>query len=110
MSGKISRAVSVERLLGGELAAAAERTLADVQLNASDPAVLVRLATAQVLLALYWELRHQRPETPADPPGAGDDPAAADDPSLEWVSALLCAPPGLEHDPGTGADVHRAVR
>jgi len=108
MSGKISRAVSVERLLGGELAAAAERTLAEVQLNASDPAVLVRLATAQVLLALYWELRHQRPEVPADPPGTGDD--AADDPSLEWVSALLCAPPGLDHDPGTGAEVRRAVR
>ena len=93
MTGKISRAGSAERLRGGELAAAAERTLADAALNATDPAVIARLATAQVLLALYWELRHQRPGAPTDPPGTGDDP------SLEWVSALLCDPPGLDHDP-----------
>ncbi|RSM64275.1 hypothetical protein DMB66_20435 [Actinoplanes sp. ATCC 53533] len=86
MTGEISEAVSVERLLGGELAAAAERTLAEAQLNASDPTVVVQLATAQVLMALYWELRHRRPETPAVPPCTGDDP------SLEWVSALLCSP------------------
>ena len=101
MTGKINGPVSVERLLGGELAAAAERTLADAQLNASDPAVVVRLATAQILMALYWELRHQRPEAPPDPPYAGEDP------SLEWVSALLCSPPA-DAAPltlgGTGSD------
>jgi hypothetical protein len=86
MSGKISEAVSVERLLGSELAAAAERTLAEAQLNGSDPTVVVQLATAQVLLALYWELRHRRPEASTTAPYTGEDP------SLEWISALLCSP------------------
>jgi hypothetical protein len=95
---------------GRRVGSGGERTLAEVQLNASDPAVLVRLATAQVLLALYWELAPSASGSAADPPGTGDDDTAADDPSLEWVSALLCAPPGLDHDPGTGADVRRAVR
>lgn len=91
MSGKISSTVSVERLLGDELASAAGRTLADARLEAAGA---VRLATAQVLLALYWELRHQRPEgLPGDPM-----PGWSGDVTMEWASALLCAPaePDLE--------------
>jgi hypothetical protein len=54
-----------------------------------EPEGAVRLATAQILLALYWELRHQ---------GLGA-PATGSDAGLEWVSGLLCAPPGLDHRP-----------
>ena len=141
MADEVIAAVSGERLLGGELAAAAEETLVSVQLGAFDPALVtrfvtahellelygdlrhqrltasavddslaavvghrrpveasfdasgpalaVRLATAQVLLALHWELCHQHP----GPTPAGNDA------SLEWVSALLCTPASLDYGP-----------
>ena len=79
MSDQILGAISSERLLGHELAGAAERLLAKAGLDQLDGTDAVRLATVQVLLALYWELRHGR---------AGDPP-----PALEWVSALLCGTP-----------------
>ena len=75
----MSDPVTPARLLGQELAEAAERLLVEVRGERLDPADAVRLATAQALLALYWELRHQR-----------DGDAA---PSLEWISALLCGLP-----------------
>lgn len=71
--------VTPARLMGQELAVAAERLLTEVNGERPDTADAVRLATAQALLALYWELRHQR----------GGDAA----PGLEWISALLCGPP-----------------
>jgi hypothetical protein len=53
------------------------------------PARAVRLATAQVLLALHWELRHQAAPEPAldglSALGTGVDPSVA------WLSALLCS-------------------
>ena len=74
----MSDTVTPGRLLGQELAEAAEKLLIEVRRDRPDPADAVRLATVQALLALYWELRHQR----------GDDAAAG----LEWISALLCGP------------------
>lgn len=74
----MSDPVTPARLLGHELAEAAQRLLTDVRPERPDPADAVRLATVQALLALYWELRHQR---------AGDAV-----PGLEWISALLCGP------------------
>jgi hypothetical protein len=71
--------VTPARLLGQELAVAAERLLTEVRRGRADTADAVRLATMQALLALYWELRHQH----------GGDAAAG----LEWISALLCGPP-----------------
>jgi hypothetical protein len=47
-----------------------------------------RLATAQALLALYWEVQHQRALAARDPAGRAD---RANDASLEWLSALLCS-------------------
>jgi len=75
----MSDPITPARLLGQELAEAAERLLTEVRGERPDPADAVRLATAQALLALYWELRHQH---------AGDVA-----PGLEWVSAMLCGPP-----------------
>jgi len=75
----MSDPVTPARVLGQELAVAAERLLTEVRHERPETADAVRLATAQALLALYWELRHQR----------GGDAA----PGLEWVSALLCGPP-----------------
>jgi hypothetical protein len=75
----VSDPVPPARLLGQELAEAAERLLTESPGERPDPAGAVRLATAQALLALYWELRHQR-----------DGDAA---PRLEWISALLCGLP-----------------
>jgi hypothetical protein len=88
VSAGINATVWVEHLLGGELSPAAGDESADPSL--SGPALAIRLATAQVLLALYWELRHQRPEQP---------PVAGDDGSLEWMSALLCFPAGFDYGP-----------
>jgi len=75
----MSDTVTPGRLLGQELAEAAEELLTEVRNGRPDPADAVQLATVQALLALYWELRHQR----------GGDAA----PGLEWISALLCGPP-----------------
>jgi len=77
----MSDSVTPARLLGHELAVAAERLLTDVRDERPATADAARLATAQALLALYWELRHQR----------GGDAA----PGLEWISALLCGPPAV---------------
>lgn len=60
MADEVIAAVSVERLLGGELAAAAEETLVSVQLGAFDPALVTRFVTAHELLELYGDLRHHR--------------------------------------------------
>lgn len=79
MSDEIS-----DRLLGNELARAAEALLAGAR---PDPANALRFATVQVLLALYWELRHHDPATEAPP-------------SIEWLSALVCSgPPVAGHGP-----------
>ena len=75
----MSDPITPARLLGQELAEAAEKILTEVRPERPDAADAVRLATVQALLALYWELRHQR----------GGDAA----PGLEWISALLCGPP-----------------
>jgi hypothetical protein len=84
MSGEADRGAPVERL-GSELAAAAEEVLAVAERDAFDPVPTLQVATTQLLLALYWELRHQHPGVPA----AADN--ADLDVSLEWVSALLCS-------------------
>lgn len=72
-----------DRLLGNELARAAEALLAEAR---PDPAYALQFATVRVLLAFYWEVRHQRP-------------GAASPPSLEWLSALVCTGPPAGHDP-----------
>jgi hypothetical protein len=79
MSDEIFGVVSTERLLGHELARAAERLLGEAGLEQLARTDALRLATVQALLALYWELRHQ----------LADDSV----PSLEWISALLCCAP-----------------
>jgi hypothetical protein len=80
MSDEIS-----DRLLGNELARAAEALLAGAR---PDPGYALRLATVQVLLALYWELRHRDPATEEAPPEIG------------WISALVCSgPPVAGHGP-----------
>jgi hypothetical protein len=93
MFGEIGTAVSAENLLGGQLESAAEALLADPALDLGDPGVAVQVATAQVLLALYWEMRHQYP-TVTEP---GGQPGAGLVSSLEWVSALLCSSLSPEH-------------
>ena len=60
MADEVTSAVSVERLLGGELAAAAEQTLISARPGESDPSLEARLVTTQELVELYWDLRHQR--------------------------------------------------
>jgi hypothetical protein len=79
MSDEIFGAVSTQRLLGHELARAAEALVLQTGLDPLDRTDTLRLATVQVLLAMYWELRHQ----------CADEPA----PYLEWISALLCSVP-----------------
>ena len=79
MSDEILGAVTTQRLLGHELARAAEAVVLEAGLEPLERADALRLATVQVLLAMYWELRHQ---------GAGESA-----PALEWVSALLCSVP-----------------
>jgi len=58
---------------GAKLAQAAEALLAEARLDTIDAAHAVQLATASALLALYWEVRQQRPGTPTGdgvaPPG-----------------------------------------
>ena len=46
MAGEINSVVSVEQLLGGELASAAEEILVGARLGAFDPTQAVSLATA----------------------------------------------------------------
>jgi hypothetical protein len=124
VSSEINAMVWGEHLLGGGLSSAAGEQLVDASSDVSGLALAVRRATAQVLLALYWELCHQHP---APAPVAGDDGpepgqdhpwSAVDDASLEWVSALLCAPPSVDQGPddfavwgggdtpGVGLEVH----
>jgi len=93
MFGEITTVVSAENLLGGQLESAAEALLADPALDLGDPGVALQVATAQVLLALYWEMRHQY-QAVAE---AGGEPAAGLMSSLEWVSALLCSSLSPEH-------------
>jgi hypothetical protein len=50
-----------DRARGADLARAAEALLAEARLDTIDEAHAVRLATASALLALYWEMRDQRP-------------------------------------------------
>ncbi len=96
---------SVQHPWDGEPQPAAGETSVAARADACASALAVRLATAQILLALYWELRHQRPDAPvaegggAAESGVAGTPGAGDDASLEWLSALLCAPPGLDHGP-----------
>jgi hypothetical protein len=93
MFSEIATAASAENLLGGRLESAAEALLADPALDLGEPGVALQVATAQVLLALYWEMRHQYPaaEEPGGEPGGGLVS------SLEWVSALLCSSLSPEH-------------
>lgn len=83
--------------LGGQLESAAEALLADPALDLGDPGVALQVATAQVLLALYWEMRHQYPAVEE----TGGPPAPGLVSSLEWVSALLCSSLSTEHRPLT---------
>lgn len=50
-----------DRSRGADLARAAEALLAEAQVDTIDVAHAVQLATASALLAVYWELRNQRP-------------------------------------------------
>jgi hypothetical protein len=50
-----------DRARGADLARAAEALLAEARLDTIDVAHAVQLATASALLALYWEMRNQRP-------------------------------------------------
>lgn len=70
MTGDNDRTASTERLLGTELARAAESLIAGMRPELLDPALAVRLATARKLLASYWQLRRQRL-----PPGVDQVPA-----------------------------------
>ena len=54
-----------DRAQGAKLANAAEALLAEARLDTIDVGHAVQLATASAVLALYWELRHQRPLAPA---------------------------------------------
>ena len=64
---------AADRARGAELAKTAEALLAEARLDSIDAAHAVQLATASALLALYWEIRQQRPAAPAGggaaPPG-----------------------------------------
>jgi len=53
--------VAAGRARGAEFAWTAEALLDEAALDTIDPAHAVQLATANALLALYWELRQQRP-------------------------------------------------
>ncbi len=106
----------MDHLLNDELSAAAGAEPAEESFDVSGPALAMRLATAQILLALCWELRHQRPTVTGDD-GRQPGPARVttlpgfsaagglmssstdDDALLEWVSALLCTPASLDHGP-----------
>jgi hypothetical protein len=61
MSAEMNRMPSQR---SAELAMAAEALLAEAQLESIDIAHAVNLATANALLALYWEMRLQRAESP----------------------------------------------
>jgi len=69
-----------ERARGAELARTAEALLAEARLDSIDASHAVQLATASALLALYWEIRQQRPGAPT---GDGGAPAG---------SAVRCRP------------------
>lgn len=79
-----------DRARGAELAKTAEALLAEARLDAIDATHAVQLATASALLALYWEVRQQRPATPA---GGGAAPPGG---------AVRCRPRrrGLASEPG----------
>ena len=53
-----------ERELGDELARSAEALLAGATPGDAEATHSANLAIGKVLLALYWELRHQRPARP----------------------------------------------
>ena len=53
-----------ERELGDELARSAEALLAGATVGGADATLAVNLAIGKVLLAVYWELRHQRTARP----------------------------------------------
>ena len=93
MGGGIDAMVSSERLLGGELARAAEALLAESRPDPRDPALALQFAAVQGLLALYWELRHQQPEAHAadEEPDQVSSAWLSLDSSLGWVSALMCS-------------------
>jgi hypothetical protein len=66
MSAEFHAVVPSDRLLGAERAREAELLLAGARPDPLEPALAVQVATAQVLLALYWEMRYQRPGAGAD--------------------------------------------
>ena len=84
---------AADRERGVELARTAEALLAEAGLDEIDPAHAVQLATANALLALYWELRHQQPEAHAadEEPDQVSSAWLSLDSSLGWVSALMCS-------------------
>jgi hypothetical protein len=59
-----------EREVGDHLARSAETLLAGATLGGADAAHAANLAVGKALLAVYWELRHQRVTGPliVDPP------------------------------------------
>ena len=65
MTGGNDRTVSTERLLGTELARAAESLIAGMRPELLDPALAARLVTTRKLLASYWRLRRRRLPSPA---------------------------------------------
>ena len=83
--------VSTERLLGSELVRAAEELLAGMRQDPDDPTLQARQATVQVLLALYWELRHLRQEPTSAVDLAAELSWSDQDFSLAWLSSLLCS-------------------
>jgi hypothetical protein len=96
-SGETNVTAWVEHLLGAELSSVAGAETVEAGFDGSGPVPAVRVATAQVLLALCWELRHQRPE----------QAVTGDDASLEWVSVLLSASAGSDPRPGDFAGTGR---
>jgi hypothetical protein len=91
MCGENDARVSTERLLGAELVRAAEGLLAGMSTEGRDAALDAQLATVQVLLGLYWELRHQGRLGPVTTAVAADGATAetGGDASIEWLSALF---------------------
>ena len=68
---------AADRERGVELARTAEALLAEAGLDEIDPAHAVQLATANALLALYWEMRQQRSGGPSGDDGRRRGAAAA---------------------------------
>ena len=92
MFGENEMTVSSERLLGAELVRAAEGILAGMRPEVLDSVAAMQLAAVQVLLRLYWQLRHRPLRSPMMDRIAGPSRSGVDA-SVEWLSALVCSVP-----------------